>query len=147
MFASINREIPDNLQDFCDFESLKQLLQIKQTQDGLDTMNENQQEICNIISQIEQYNNIVPVDQRMDIEEIKKNMGFTDDLQLTQQDSSFRQIVDLILGKVNLNLEKLNEFPQEVQTSILEKLSKEDKTILGQALVHIEEEEQRIIVG
>jgi hypothetical protein len=50
-------------------------------------------------------------------------------------------VVDQILGKVNLNLEKLNEFPQEVQTSILEKLSQEDKMVLGQALVHIEEEE------
>jgi hypothetical protein len=63
VFAQINREIPDNLQDFCEYEALKQLLQIKQTQDGLETMTENQHQIFNIINQIEQYNNSVPVDQ------------------------------------------------------------------------------------
>lgn len=41
VFASINREIPDNLQDFCEYEALKQLLQIKQTQEGLESMTEN----------------------------------------------------------------------------------------------------------
>jgi hypothetical protein len=78
VFASINREIPDNLQDFCEYEALKQLLQIKQTQDGLESMTENKQQIHSIISQIEQYNRSVPNDQQIDVEAIKKNLGISE---------------------------------------------------------------------
>lgn len=55
----------------------------------------------------------MPNDQQIDVEAIKKNLGITE-TQPDNQEMNYRLVVDQILGKVNLNLEKLNEFPQEV---------------------------------